>query len=50
MAHQAWNVYLNGRCIDTVFYDKNCDKDYVLRGLIDHDGYDPRIIVRRARK
>jgi hypothetical protein len=45
----AWNVYLNGRIIDTVFYDKNCDKEYVRNGLINHDGYDPRIVVRKAR-
>ena len=46
-AHQAWNVWLLGRLIDTVFYDADCDADYVRRGLIDHDGYDSRIIVRR---
>jgi hypothetical protein len=46
-AHQAWNVYLNGRKIDTVFFDATCDRDYVLRALIDHDGYDPAITVRR---
>jgi len=41
----AWNVYLNGRLIDTVFYDKNCDREYIKSGLINHDGYDPRIQV-----
>lgn len=46
----AWNVYLNGRKIDTVFYDDSCDSDYVRRGLINHDGYDARITVRRDRK
>ena len=49
---QGWNVYLSGRLIDTVFYDSvydsGCSKDYVLRGLIEHDGYDPRITIRRA--
>ena len=45
----AWNVYLNGKLIDTVFYDADCDADYVRRGLINHDGYDPRIVVRKAR-
>lgn len=48
MGHQAWDVYLNERLIDTVFYDADCDKDYVQRGLVNHDGYDPRIEVRRA--
>jgi len=44
----GWNVYLNRKEIDTVFFDKNCDKDYVLRALINHDGYDSRITVRKA--
>jgi hypothetical protein len=43
-----WNVYLNGKEIDSVPYDADCDKDYVLRSLIDHDGYDPSITIRRA--
>ena len=47
MKHQAWDVFLNGKLIDTVFYDADCSLDYVKRGLIDHDGYDPRIIVRK---
>lgn len=46
---QAWNVYLNGRLIDTVFYDKDCDQSYVRNGLINHDGYDSRIKVFKRR-
>lgn len=46
MKQNAWDVYLNDELIDTVFYDENCDKDYVLRGLIEHDGYDPEIEIR----
>lgn len=50
---QAWDVYreiqLNGRTkrvkIDTVFYDNNCDRDYVRDGLINHDGYPEDIIL-----
>ena len=45
----AWNVYLNGRLIDTVFYDADCDHWYVKNGLINHDGYNSAIIVKRAR-
>jgi hypothetical protein len=45
-----WNVYLHGEKIDTVFYNNNLDKDYVKRGLIDHDGYDPSINIRRDKK
>jgi hypothetical protein len=33
-----------------VFYDKNCDKDYVRNSLINHDGYDSAIKVSKARK
>jgi hypothetical protein len=47
---QAWNVYLDGKLIDTVFYDKDCDADYVKRGLINHDGYDSSITVRKSNK
>jgi hypothetical protein len=44
-----WNVYLNGRVIDSVFFDKDCDEWYVKRALINHDGYNPSIQVRKAR-
>lgn len=50
MASTAWTVTLNRKNIDTVFFDKDCDKDYVLRSLINHDGYDPAIKVSRVRK
>lgn len=42
-----WDVYLHGRKIDSVPYDADCDADYVRRGLIEHDGYDPAIVVKR---
>lgn len=45
---QAWNVYLKGKKIDTVFYTIDCDADYVKSGLINHDGYNPNIKVRKA--
>ena len=46
----AWDVYLNGKHIDTVFFTKDRDKDYVLKSLINHDGYNPGIIVKKVRK
>ncbi len=49
-AHQAWKVTLNGKNIDTVFYDDDCDADYVKRGLVNHDGYDPNITVSKDNK
>ena len=47
MGHQAWNVYLNGRKIDTVFFDSDIGADAVRRSLINHDGYDSAIVVHR---
>jgi hypothetical protein len=45
---QAWNVYLAGRLIDTVFAN-GYTADEMRRSLIDHDGYDSRIVVRARR-
>lgn len=45
---QAWNVYLAGRLIDTVFAN-GYTADEMRRSLIDHDGYDSRIAVRARR-
>lgn len=36
--------------IDTVFYDSRRDLSEVRRDLIDHDGYNANIIVRRGKK
>jgi len=36
--------------IDTVFYDGDCDRDYVRRGLISHDGYDSQIEIIPRKK
>ena len=49
MSAYAWDVYLQVKLIDTVWFDVDCDKEYVLRALIDHDGYSPAITVRRMR-
>ena len=48
---KAWDVYKpnpHGRDqhIDTVFYDSDCKADYVLRGLVEHDGYPCDIRVK----
>jgi hypothetical protein len=45
---KAYDVYLNGRLIDTVFWDNTSGVDEVLRSLINHDGYDPSIEVKNA--
>ena len=47
---QAYDVYLNGKCIDTVFFvKKGIDAEYVKSALINHDGYDYRITVRKVK-
>jgi hypothetical protein len=48
----AFDVFLNGKNIDTVFYSasSNVDADEVRRSLINHDGYDSGIVVRKARR
>ena len=45
---KAYDVYLNGRLIDTVFWDNNSSVEEVRRSLINHDGYDPSIEVKSA--
>ena len=44
-----WNIYLGKKLIDSVYYDNDCDSDYVKRSLINHDGYHPNIAVRKAK-
>jgi len=48
MKSHGWEVYLNGRHIDTVFYDETYSTaDEVKRSLVEHDGYNPGIEVYR---
>ena len=44
-----WNIYLGKKLIDSVYYTKDCDADYVRRSLINHDGYHPNITVRKVK-
>ncbi len=46
---QAFNVYLNGKWIDTVFA-QGYTTDEMRQSLINHDGYNPGITVRRCNK
>lgn len=51
----AYNVYLKNWCgnydqIDTVFYNTKENTEDVKRTLVNHDGYDPNIVVRLERK
>lgn len=49
-AHQAFDVYLRGKLIDTVFYPPFAKVDCadVKASLINHDGYNPAIEVRKG--
>jgi hypothetical protein len=39
-------IYLHGKHIETVFYDDDCNKNYILNGLINHDGFNPEIKIK----
>lgn len=34
-----WDVFYDGKWLDSVWYEKGCTADYVIRSLIDHDGF-----------
>ena len=50
-----WDVYLDGKKIDTVFYTVRADggavqtAEDVKRSLVDHDGYSPTIVVKKGK-
>ena len=44
---KAYNVYLNGKWINRVFWEDNSNQDEVKKSLIEHDGYNPNITVRQ---
>jgi len=46
MTQVSWDVFLNGKWIDTVYFTDDCDEAYVKNSLINHDGYDPRIVIQ----
>ena len=51
MKQNWWCVSLNGKEIDKVPYDESYKTaEEVRRSLINHDGYDPAIVVRKERK
>jgi len=43
-----FRVYLNGEVSDTVYFDEGMSESEVKRSLIEHDGYDPRITVKKV--
>lgn len=48
---KGWGVSnFNYKLLDIVFFDDDCDCDYVKRSLINHDGYPSDILLREYRK
>ena len=48
MKHQAWEVYIGQRWIDTVFFQADMDAEDVKRSLVEHDGYSSNIRLKRG--
>jgi hypothetical protein len=48
MEYNFWDIYLDGQLIDSVCFEYDIDEETVKSSLINHDGYDPNIIVRLA--
>jgi hypothetical protein len=46
---RVFDVFLLGREIETVFYDQDVTTAEVKKSLVNHDGYDPRIVVRERK-
>jgi hypothetical protein len=44
----AWNIYRNGRKIDTVYYINSMTAQEVKKSLENHDGYPPDITVQKG--
>lgn len=50
----AWDVFITKEedgsiwceLIDTVFYNEDVEAQEVYKALVNHDGYDPKIVVR----
>jgi hypothetical protein len=40
-----WNVYLNDKFIDSVWFLKSCSEEEIRKSLIEHDGYDSNIKI-----
>lgn len=44
----AWDVFLDGCWIDTVWFCDDMDQRCIKLSLVRHDGYSPRIVVVRC--
>jgi hypothetical protein len=48
MKQTQWNVFLGTKLIESVFFDSDCDKDYVWSSLVSHDGFHPNIWIKKV--
>lgn len=46
----AFDVYKDGKKIDTVYYKGNETADDIKKSLVDHDGYDGDIVVKKRKE
>lgn len=49
MPHNAFDVFIDDTWVNRVF-DSETDPDEVKRSLVNHDGYSPVVLVKRAGK
>ncbi len=47
-AYKLWDVILEGRLIDKVFFDSRYDVECVRCSLVEYNGYDARIAVMES--
>lgn len=45
---RPWKVYLNSKLIDVVFFHHTLDHADVKKSLVDHDGYDENIKLKKG--
>ena len=45
----GWNVYLNGKWVNKVFFVETETKEQILKSLINHDGFDSSIAIKKER-
>ena len=46
----AWNVFMYGTLIDTVYYQMSLDKDYIKNELVQYFFYPADITIKRVVK
>jgi len=49
MPKMEYDIYLNGKIIDTISYMIRITNAEVKKSLVNHDGYDSNIVVRQRR-